>query len=762
MSTSATQKSPLEPFSEPVRKWFQASFEAPTPAQAAGWPAIASGAHTLICAPTGSGKTLAAFLWGIDRLAREPERLGSGVRIVYISPLKALSYDIERNLRAPLQGIGAPISVALRTGDTPQSERRAMRREPPDILITTPESLYLMISSQAREILTGVEAVIVDEIHAVAPSSEAPICADPGATGPPRQPTSRSSGSASRRPSGRSSASATSSWEQGASARSSTRPSPRSSTSRSSSRSRTWSSRARSTTSVATGPTPARLPTRTQHLARAHRPGPDRGVARSGDQHPLDLAGDLSRAAPAGPRAQLDDRLRQQPARRRADRQAPQRDAQRRARPTSCRQPSTPATPRTASEAPAEIARAHHGSLSHEERALVEELLKSGELPCLVATSSLELGIDMGAVDLVIQVESPKSVTRGAAASRPRRPHPRRGLEGADLPQVPRRPARVRGGRPPDAHRGDRGDRHPAEPARRARPAPGLDGRTRRVGDRRGREAGPLGPALRRALPRAARERARHAGRPLPVGAVRRTAPADRLGPHQGHDARPARRPPAGGRQRGDDPRPRPLRRPPSGRPARRGARRGDGLRGAARPDLPARRQHLADRGDHPRPGDRHPRPRDPRRRPLLARRRDRPPGRARQGDRRLLPRGGQRRPEEARQGERPRQARRAESRQLSDRAAGRDPRRALGRGDRRRALPGRDRRLAPLRPLPLGRPRPRRLGPRPLGQDPRRARPRGRRDLVGRRDRHPPARRRRAAAGRPGAASSPTRSRTW
>ena len=170
MSTSATQDSPLEPFSEPVRRWFEASFEAPTPAQAAGWPAIASGAHTLICAPTGSGKTLASFLWGIDRLSRDPERLGSGVRIVYVSPLKALSYDIERNLRAPLQGIGAPISVALRTGDTPQSERRAMRREPPDILITTPESLYLMISSGAREILGGIEAVIVDEIHAVAPS----------------------------------------------------------------------------------------------------------------------------------------------------------------------------------------------------------------------------------------------------------------------------------------------------------------------------------------------------------------------------------------------------------------------------------------------------------------------------------------------------------------------------------------------------------------------------------------------------------------
>src|SRR6266511_3247202 len=170
MSPSATAKSPLEPFSEPVRRWFEDSFEAPTRAQARGWPAIASGAHTLICAPTGSGKTLAAFLWGIDKLATEPERLGQGVRIVYVAPLKALSYDIERNLRAPLQGIGAPISVALRTGDTPQSERRSMRREPPDILITTPESLYLMISSGVREILGTTEAVIVDEIHAVAPS----------------------------------------------------------------------------------------------------------------------------------------------------------------------------------------------------------------------------------------------------------------------------------------------------------------------------------------------------------------------------------------------------------------------------------------------------------------------------------------------------------------------------------------------------------------------------------------------------------------
>ncbi|HEX3174055.1 MAG TPA: DEAD/DEAH box helicase, partial [Solirubrobacterales bacterium] len=162
------ESDPLAPFSAPVRDWFERSFEGPTPAQASGWSAIAGGANTLICAPTGSGKTLAAFLWGIDRLSKQKGE--PGVKIVYVSPLKALSYDIERNLRAPLRGIGADISVGLRTGDTSQKERRAMRKTPPDILITTPESLYLILSSEAREILTGVEAVIVDEIHAVAQS----------------------------------------------------------------------------------------------------------------------------------------------------------------------------------------------------------------------------------------------------------------------------------------------------------------------------------------------------------------------------------------------------------------------------------------------------------------------------------------------------------------------------------------------------------------------------------------------------------------
>ncbi|HET8950022.1 MAG TPA: DEAD/DEAH box helicase, partial [Solirubrobacteraceae bacterium] len=157
---------PLDAFTPQVRDWFTRAFAEPTAAQAQAWPAIATGEHTLISAPTGSGKTLAAFLWGLNRLVAEPST--GRTRIVYVSPLKALSYDVEKNLRAPLRGIGADVRVGVRTGDTPQKDRRDMTRHPPDILITTPESLYLMLTSRAREIFAGAEAVILDEIHAVA------------------------------------------------------------------------------------------------------------------------------------------------------------------------------------------------------------------------------------------------------------------------------------------------------------------------------------------------------------------------------------------------------------------------------------------------------------------------------------------------------------------------------------------------------------------------------------------------------------------
>src|SRR3954449_7051258 len=162
---------PLASFTPAVREWFGRAFEAPTEAQSQAWPAIATGEHVLISAPTGSGKTLAAFLWGLDRFVaepREPDEKERRTRLVYVSPLKALSYDVDRNLRAPLRGIGADVTVAVRTGDTSQKERASMLRTAPDILITTPESLYLMLTSQARRLFEGTEAVILDEIHAVA------------------------------------------------------------------------------------------------------------------------------------------------------------------------------------------------------------------------------------------------------------------------------------------------------------------------------------------------------------------------------------------------------------------------------------------------------------------------------------------------------------------------------------------------------------------------------------------------------------------
>ncbi len=152
-------------FSAKTQAWFEQAFAEPTPAQRLGWPAIASGKHTLIQAPTGSGKTLAAFLYGIDKLNSEADR---GLRLIYVSPLKALNYDIERNLRAPLAGLESELRVAVRTGDTPQAERAEMLRHPPDILITTPESLYLLLTSRARENLKSVKTLILDEVHAVA------------------------------------------------------------------------------------------------------------------------------------------------------------------------------------------------------------------------------------------------------------------------------------------------------------------------------------------------------------------------------------------------------------------------------------------------------------------------------------------------------------------------------------------------------------------------------------------------------------------
>ncbi len=170
----------LSRFSEPTRAWFTGSFPAPTPAQVGAWDAISAGAHALVVAPTGSGKTLAAFLSALDGLATAPPPADAQrrCRVLYVSPLKALAVDVERNLRAPLVGIRQTavrlglrtpdVSVAVRSGDTPAAERRLFTRTPPDILITTPESLFLLLTSAARESLRSVQTVIVDEVHAVA------------------------------------------------------------------------------------------------------------------------------------------------------------------------------------------------------------------------------------------------------------------------------------------------------------------------------------------------------------------------------------------------------------------------------------------------------------------------------------------------------------------------------------------------------------------------------------------------------------------
>ncbi len=375
---------PLATFTPQVRDWFTRSFERPTEAQAQAWPAIAGGDNVLVSAPTGSGKTLAAFLWGLDRLVAEP---GHG-RLVYVSPLKALSYDVEKNLRAPLRGIGGDISVAIRTGDTPQKERAAMLRKPPDVLITTPESLYLMLTSRAREFLMETDSVIVDEIHAVARTKRGAHLALTlerleHLAGRPLQ---RIGLSATQRPL----------EEVG----------------------RFLVGSGRECRIVDAGmrkPLDLKIQVPVESMSEPDAPDVGDpavdgwGTAAGGG----DLMGTGMGEKPATSRSiwpaiypELLDLVRRHRStiifvnsRRGAERLAVRLNEL--------------AAEQDDKEALSYIARAHHGSLAREERLVVEDLLKSGELPCLVATSSLELGIDMGAVDLVIQVESPKSVTAG-------------------------------------------------------------------------------------------------------------------------------------------------------------------------------------------------------------------------------------------------------------------------------------------------------------------------------------------------------------
>src|SRR5712692_10427502 len=374
--------SPPSEFRPPVRGWFEASFASPTRAQVLGWPPILSGRSTLLLAPTGSGKTLAAFLTAIDKLMfTPPPEKGARCRILYVSPLKALAVDVERNLRAPLAGIAAEAErtgasfhlprVGIRTGDTPASERARMGRAPPDILITTPESLYLLLTSQAREILRSVETVIVDEIHALVTGKRGAhlflsLERLEGLRG--QKPSQRIGLSATQRP-----------LDEVARLLGGGEPSGKK-----------W--RARPVEVVDAG-------SRKQFDLRVEVPVEDMRQIGELEERPSGAVGPGQRRSiwpSIHPR--LVELIRGH-------------------RSTMIFVNSRRLAERLAGAlnelAGSEIALAHHGSVAREKRAEIEDRLKKGELPCIVATSSLELGIDMGSVDLVVQIEAPPSIASG-------------------------------------------------------------------------------------------------------------------------------------------------------------------------------------------------------------------------------------------------------------------------------------------------------------------------------------------------------------
>ena len=381
-------------FSPATAAWFDTSFEAPTKAQQEGWPAIAQGDHTLIHAPTGSGKTLAAFLFTVDKLLTEPtpER-ANRCRILYVSPMKALAYDVERNLAAPLTGIHhaaarleigplQEVTTAIRTGDTPQEDRRRMQRVPPDILITTPESLYLILTSQARSILRSVRWVILDEVHAVAGTkrgSHLSLSLERLEEITEHSPQ-RIGLSATQRPLER-----IGQFMGGGRIITADRPDPATDDSAENH----WEPRPVTIVDVESDKVlDIELIVPVEDMAAPAPPDP-----LSTDQTEVGYRSIWPSIYP-----QILDLIRAHHS-------------------TIVFANSRRLTEKLCSElnnlAGEEIARAHHGSVSRDKRVEIEELLKKGEIPAVVATSSLELGIDMGAVDLVIQVESPTSVASG-------------------------------------------------------------------------------------------------------------------------------------------------------------------------------------------------------------------------------------------------------------------------------------------------------------------------------------------------------------
>ena len=393
----------LEAFSPAVREWFAASFPEPTAPQVQGWPHIAAGEHTLICAPTGSGKTLTAFLASIDRLTTtpRPEERSHRTRVLYISPLRALAFDIEKNLRAPLTGIelaaerlGPSIATAfvapevgMRTGDTAANDRQKLIRRPPDLLITTPESLYLMLTSSARETLAGVETVIIDEIHAMATTKRGAHLMltlerlEEVTDAPPQ----RIGLSATQRPL-EEVAEFLGGWAE--------------------------PGRKRPVQIVDAG-------IRKQLEVEVVIPIEDMSTL---GQVKVELTPGPATAALTERRTSIWPSIYPEilkrilanrttiifcNARRAAERLAAKLNE------LAIEEGVPGIVDPVTGEVLDELVRAHHGSLAREQRVVIEDRLKRGDLRAIVATSSLELGIDMGAVDLVIQVESPGAVSRG-------------------------------------------------------------------------------------------------------------------------------------------------------------------------------------------------------------------------------------------------------------------------------------------------------------------------------------------------------------
>lgn len=393
--------SALDAFSPATRSWFTGAFSAPTAAQEGAWRAIGEGSDVLVVAPTGSGKTLAAFLAALDQLTAvpPPAEAKKRCRVLYVSPLKALAVDVERNLRSPLTGIrqesarlGLPepeVRVGIRSGDTPPAERRSMATRPPDILITTPESLFLMLTSSAREALAGIETVILDEVHAVAGTKRGAHLAVSLERLDELLP----------RPARRIGLSAT----------------------------------VRPVDEVARFLSPQRKveivqpPSTKQFDLSVVVPVEDLGELGGSPATDPDSSGQADKPS-IWPHVEerIADLVQAHRStivfansRRLAERLCNRLNEIAYERATGETMPEAHSPAEVMAEsgaakgAPPLLARAHHGSVSKEQRAQVEEDLKAGRLPAVVATSSLELGIDMGAVDLVIQVESPPSVASG-------------------------------------------------------------------------------------------------------------------------------------------------------------------------------------------------------------------------------------------------------------------------------------------------------------------------------------------------------------